>query len=43
MSWTLDTGFTEQAEEHKSFNWIQLDNGQFAASPTTAACGMTRA
>jgi hypothetical protein len=30
---TLDTGFTEQAEEHKSFNWIQLDNGQFACQP----------
>lgn len=29
----LDTGFTEQAEEHKSFNFIALDNGQFAAQP----------
>jgi len=29
----LDTGFTEQAEEHKSFNWIMLDNGQFACQP----------
>jgi len=29
----LDTGFTEQAEEHKSFNFIRLDNGQFAAQP----------
>jgi hypothetical protein len=29
----LDTGFTEQAEEHKSFNWIALDNGQFACQP----------
>ena len=29
----LDTGFTETAEEHKSFNFIQLDNGQFAAQP----------
>jgi hypothetical protein len=28
-----DTGFTEQAEEHKSFNFIRLDNGQFAAQP----------
>ena len=30
---SLDTGFTETAEEHKSFNFIQLDNGQFAAQP----------
>lgn len=29
----LDTGFTETAEEHKSFNFIKLDNGQFAAQP----------
>ena len=29
----VDTGFTEQAEEHKSFNFIRLDNGQFAAQP----------
>jgi hypothetical protein len=29
----LDTGFTEVAEEHKSFNFIRLDNGQFAAQP----------
>lgn len=29
----LDTGFTEQAEEHKSFNFIKLDNGQFACQP----------
>jgi hypothetical protein len=29
----VDTGFTEQAEEHKSFNFIMLDNGQFAAQP----------
>jgi hypothetical protein len=29
----LDTGFTEVAEEHKSFNFIQLDNGQFACQP----------
>jgi len=29
----VDTGFTEQAEEHKSFNFIQLDNGQFATQP----------
>jgi hypothetical protein len=30
---SLDTTFTEQAEEHKSFNWIRLDNGQFACQP----------
>jgi hypothetical protein len=29
----LDTGFTETAEEHKSFNFLRLDNGQFAAQP----------
>jgi hypothetical protein len=29
----VDTGFTETAEEHKSFNFIRLDNGQFAAQP----------
>lgn len=29
----VDTGFTEQAEEHKSFNFIKLDNGQFAIQP----------
>jgi hypothetical protein len=29
----VDTGFTETSEEHKSFNFIKLDNGQFAAQP----------
>jgi len=29
----LDTGFTEQAEEHKSFNFIKLESGQFACQP----------
>jgi hypothetical protein len=29
----VDTGFTEQAEEHKSFNFIKLENGQFAIQP----------
>ena len=29
----VDTGFTEQAEEHKSFNFIRLENGQFAIQP----------
>ena len=29
----VDTGFTETAEEHQSFNFIQLDNGQIAAQP----------
>jgi hypothetical protein len=28
-----DYGFTETAEEHKSFNLIKLDNGQFALQP----------
>jgi len=30
---TLDTGFSEYDPEHKSFNVIALDNGQFAAQP----------
>ena len=29
----LDTTFTETAEEHKSFNFIKLANGQFATQP----------
>lgn len=29
----LDTGYSESAQEHKSFNFIQLDNGQYAAQP----------
>jgi hypothetical protein len=29
----IDTGFSETAEDHKSFNFIQLNNGQFAAQP----------
>jgi len=29
----LDTGFSEQAEEHKSFNFLRLEGGQFAAQP----------
>ena len=29
----LDTNFSEHDPEHKSFNVIQLDNGQFAAQP----------
>ena len=29
----VDTGFTEQAEEHKSFNFLRLDDGQFACQP----------
>ena len=41
--WTLDScepdprvpayGFSETAEEHKSFNMLRLDNGQFALQP----------
>jgi hypothetical protein len=30
---TLDTGFSEDPEDHKSFNFIKCDNGQFAAQP----------
>jgi len=30
---TLDTNFAEHDPEHKSFNIIKLDNGQFAAQP----------
>ena len=30
---TLDTGFSEDVEDHKSYNFIQCDNGQFAAQP----------
>jgi hypothetical protein len=29
----IDTGYSEEAEDHKSFNFVQLDNGQFAAQP----------
>lgn len=29
----LDTGFSEDTEDHKSYNFIQCDNGQFAAQP----------
>lgn len=32
--WSLiDTSWCETHEEHKSFNFIQLDNGQYAAQP----------
>lgn len=30
---TLDTNFSEYDPEHKSFNIIKLDNGQYAAQP----------
>jgi len=30
---TIDINFSEHDPEHKSFNIIQLDNGQFAAQP----------
>jgi len=30
---TLDTNFSEQDPEHKAFNVIRLDGGQFAAQP----------
>ena len=29
----LDTGFSEDVEDHKSYNFLKLDNGQFAAQP----------
>ncbi len=29
----LDTGFSEDIEDHKSYNFIMCDNGQFAAQP----------
>jgi hypothetical protein len=30
---TLDTGFSEDVADHKSYNFIMCDNGQFAAQP----------
>ena len=30
---TLDISHAEEAEDHKSFNFIKCDNGQFAAQP----------
>ena len=30
---TLDTGFSEDVEDHKSYNFIKCDNGQYAAQP----------
>ena len=29
----LDTGFSEDVPDHKSYNFIKLDNGQYAAQP----------
>jgi hypothetical protein len=29
----IDTSYAEDPEDHKSFNFIQLDNGQYAAQP----------
>jgi len=29
----IDTGFSEDVEDHKSYNFIRCDNGQFAAQP----------
>jgi hypothetical protein len=29
----IDTTYSEVAEDHKSFNFIELENGQFAAQP----------
>jgi hypothetical protein len=30
---TIDTSYSEWPEDHKSFNFIQLNNGQYAAQP----------
>lgn len=30
---TLDTSYSEWPEDHKSFNFIELENGQYAAQP----------
>jgi hypothetical protein len=30
---TLDTSYSEWPEDHKSFNFIELNNGQYAAQP----------
>ena len=30
---TIDTTYAEWPEDHKSFNFIQLENGQYAAQP----------
>jgi hypothetical protein len=29
----IDTGYSECPEDHKSFNFLELDNGQYAAQP----------
>ena len=29
----LDTGFSEDVEDHKSYNFVRCDNGQYAAQP----------
>jgi hypothetical protein len=29
----IDTTYSEWPEDHKSFNFIELDNGQYAAQP----------
>jgi len=29
----LDTGFSEDVEDHKSYNFVRCENGQFAAQP----------
>jgi hypothetical protein len=40
QSSTLDTNFSESDPEHKSFNIIKLDNGQFAAQPNNRVIWM---
>lgn len=29
----IDTGFSEDVTDHKSYNFVKMDNGQFAAQP----------
>jgi hypothetical protein len=29
----IDTSYSECPEDHKSFNFVELDNGQYAAQP----------
>jgi len=39
----LDTTYAEWPEDHKSFNFIQLDNGQYAAQPNNRTIFMDAA
>ena len=40
---TLDTTYAEWPEDHKSFNFIQVDNGQYAAQPNNRTIFMDAA